>query len=103
MSEPNNFKSKFAVIPSFYNIADDATTIQMQRWQYYGDKGRLLIIEGSFESEEKFRLEVTKCDRADDHAAEGLPHEECRRHFWLAVRPRDLVNMAKEILEFYKE
>lgn len=101
MSVPN-CKSKFTGVPSFYNTYDDFTTIKMEKWQYYGGRGRLLIIEGPYD-EEKFRLEVERCDHADDLAAEGLPHEECPRHFWLTGRPRDFVSLAKEILEFYKE
>jgi hypothetical protein len=101
MSAPND-KSKFTGVPGFYNDVKEYTTIKMERWHYCGDRGRLRIIK-LYGDEKKFNAEVDKCNDADENAAEGLPHDKCPMHFWLEARPKDLINLAKEILDFYKE
>jgi hypothetical protein len=54
--------------------------------------------KGYFDSKEKFEEVSKKCVYADL----GISVEDCPEHFSLACRPSDLVDLAKEILEFYK-
>jgi hypothetical protein len=90
-------ENRIVVVPSFSNSVDDSTTIKMERWHYYTDTGRMLLIEGEYLDKEKFEEAVRKCDRADS----GLPVEDCPNHFSIVGRPLDLVKLAKEILKFY--
>jgi hypothetical protein len=78
------------------------TTIRMERWHYYIDRAKLMLIQGWYNKDELIEI-VDKCNRADADIEAGLsPPDDCPKHFTLVCRPLDLVRLARDILNLYK-
>lgn len=78
-------------------------TVKMDRWFYYIDRAKLMLIKGTYSKEELKKI-VDRCDHADLLERAGKsPDVDCPRHFTMVCRPLDLVRLARDILKLYKE
>lgn len=93
----NNKREMVTSIPSFSYQYDESTTVKMERWSYYIDRGRLWFLRGGFNKEE-LEDTIRKCERADSGA---FSEQNCPKHFSIQGRRLDFVKFARQILKFY--
>jgi hypothetical protein len=82
---------------------DNNVTVKIDKWFYYVDRAKLMLIEGTY-SKEDLEKAAERCNHIDilERAGES-PDVDCPRHFTVVCRPLDLVRLAKAILKFYRE
>lgn len=77
-------------------MSHTCVTVHINRWHYYVPRVRLTMIEGSYKTEE----EIEKALREAEYGKKSLSlPEDYPKHFTLACRPRDLLNLAKTLVK----
>jgi hypothetical protein len=99
MPEDTHETETTTCILGFSNSVEDSTLVNMRRSRHDIGRGRLLFVEGLLLIRETSDDVFGKCERAD----RGEKIEGCPKHFSIQARPTDLMTLAHQILNFYKD